>query len=124
MPEPVVSSPLIPDVTPCPVCGKTAEGTMLRVKTAQGTSDVHEVCFLRGQLVALSQRVGIFEHLLAGVVHRLGGTLRLHREEIAQAATLGVQSREEPDGMVSIWTGEERRVVLASAHDLPPGKLN
>ena len=123
--EPVRAVAVIAPAAPCPACNEKipAGSTVWRVKAQPEAEpvDLHEPCFLSNALMAATQRARIFEHLLAGLVHRSGGRVVLEVAQIQQAlAAGGVQSKDEPGGKVAIWVGEEKRIVLAGANEMPP----
>lgn len=115
--------PVIPSALPCPACGESAKGAMVRLRSPEGVLvDLHEICFLRGQVQALRQHVQSIELSLATVVMRLGGSVRIHENEVnvARNAVGQLQSTREPGGFVVISAGEPKRVVLARPGEAPP----
>ncbi len=83
-------------------------------------TEAHEVCFLRGELQAAQLAQARLTQFLAGVLYKLGGTVRIHAADIEAARAQGVPVRTRPEGKFLIVSlGEEKRVVPASERELP-----
>ena len=101
-------------VPTCPECHEPLGiGITVEVDAAGGLKEhLHELCFLRRAYVYQTQRIQTVSALLGAVVAKCGGSVVLHRSDVARAlAAGGFQSRSE-DPFVAI----EAAVLQA-----PPG---
>lgn len=70
----------------CAMCKKPAKGTMVVLESATKEKvHVHEVCMLRAQVLQLTEDKALAERLVAGLVARAGGEVRVTREDFERA---------------------------------------
>lgn len=77
-----------------------------------GDAPVHELCFLRVHAAEQTRRAQVFGSLLASLTWKLGGDIRLTKEEIHAGEQGGELQTKDEGATVRVMVGDGRRILV------------
>lgn len=109
----------------CPLCGHQLAGILVQLEGMPRA--IHELCHVRAVLGQVQAQRNASTALTIAILTRCGGTVRVHRSDLAMAAQLaekgGLALRPEPGGMLAVGVAQSPgRLVVAPAGSIPIGK--